>query len=162
LHDRGLILDIGHGAGSFSFITAEQMLGQGILPDVISTDIHQLAIQGPCYDMPVTLSKFLNLGMSIEQVIACATVNPAVAMRKPELGTLNVGAPADVAMFRLEDGEFTFQDIHLNERAGGKLLVNTMTMIDGDVLPQMAELPLQPWAALPEHQRGKVKPVRDG
>jgi dihydroorotase len=160
LHDRGLVLDIGHGAGSFSFNTAEQMLGQGIPPDVISTDIHQLAIQGPCYDMPVTLSKFLNLGMSIEQVIACATVNPARAMRKPELGTLCAGSVADVAMFRIEDGEFTFQDIHMNERAGTRLLVNTMTMIDGEILARADELPLQPWAALPEHQRGKVKPVR--
>jgi dihydroorotase len=100
--------------------------------------------------------------MSIEQVIACTTVNSALAMRKPELGTLNAGAPADVAMFRLEEGDFTFQDIHLNERSGGKLLVSTMTMIDGDVLPRVADLPLQPWAALPDHQRGKVKPVRNG
>ena len=160
LHDRGLVLDIGHGAGSFSFLTAEAMLTQGILPDVISTDIHQMAIQGPCFDMPVTLSKFLNLGMTIEQVIACATVNAAKAMRREDLGTLSVGAAADVATFRIDEGDFTFQDIHMNERKGGRLLVNTMTMIEGDVLPIVEEPPLQPWAKLPAHQAGKVIPVR--
>ncbi|HET7055536.1 MAG TPA: amidohydrolase/deacetylase family metallohydrolase [Thermomicrobiales bacterium] len=160
LHDRGLVLDIGHGAGSFSFDTAEAMIGQGILPDVISTDIHQLAIQGPCFDMPVTLSKFLNLGMTIEQVIACATINAAKAIRLPELGTLCAGAPADVATFRLDQGEFTFQDVHMNQRSGDKLLVNTMTMVDGDILPVIEDKPLQPWAKLPAHQAGKVIPVR--
>ena len=160
LHERGLVLDIGHGAGSFSFLTAEAMLQQGILPDVISTDIHQLAIQGPCFDMPVTLSKFLNLGMTIEQVIACATVNAAKAMRRCDLGTLSVGSVADVAMFKLDEGRFTFQDIHLNERQGNRLLVNTMTMIDGEVLPIVDEPPLQPWAKLAPRQAGKVIPVR--
>lgn len=160
LHEQGLVLDIGHGTGSFSFNTAEAMLQQGILPDVISTDIHQLAIQGPCFDMPVTLSKFLNLGMTAEQVFACATVNAARAIRRDDLGTLSVGAVADVAMFRLDEGEFTFQDVQMNERKGKKLLVNTMTMVDGSVLPQADDLPLQPWSKLPPHQAGKVIPVR--
>ena len=69
MHDQGVILDIGHGAGSFSFDTAEKVLAQGILPDVISSDIHQLSVQGPMFDMPVTLSKFLNLGMRLTDVI---------------------------------------------------------------------------------------------
>ena len=62
LHERGLVLDIGHGAGSFSYQTAEAMLGLGVMPDVISSDIHQMAIQGPMFDLPTTFSKFLNLG----------------------------------------------------------------------------------------------------
>jgi dihydroorotase len=160
LHDRGLVLDIGHGAGSFSFDTAEAMLQQGILPDVISTDIHQLAIQGPCFDMPVTLSKFLNLGMTIEQVFACATTNAAKAIRRDDLGSLSVGSVADVATFRIDEGDFTFQDVRMSVRKGNKLLVNTMTMIDGCVLPQAEELPLQPWSKLPAHQAGKIIPVR--
>lgn len=160
LHERGLVLDIGHGAGSFSFLTAEAMLAQGILPDVISTDIHQIAIQGPCFDMPITLSKFLNLGMTIEQVVACATVNAAKAIRRNDLGTLAIGSVADVATFRIDEGNFTFQDIHLNERKGDRLLVNTMTMIDGDVLPIVEDPPLQPWTKLPAHQAGKIIPVR--
>lgn len=159
LHDRGLILDIGHGAGSFSFETAERMLDQGILPDVISTDIHQLAIQGPMFDMPTTLSKFLLMGMTIEQVIARATSAPSAAMRKPEFGSLKPGSKADVALFALEEGDFTFQDIHMNERKGTRRLVNTLTMIDGEALPQLEERPLHLWAVLPEHQRAKLIPL---
>jgi dihydroorotase len=159
LHDRGLILDIGHGTGSFSFKTAQRMLDQGIQPDVISTDIHQLAIQGPMFDMPTTLSKFLNLGMSLPDVIACATSRPAAAMRKPEHGSLKPGCAADVALFRIDEGDVTFQDIFLNEFKGTRRLVNTRTMIDGVTLPRVPERKLQPWAILPDHQRGKVIPL---
>ena len=104
LQKQGLILDIGHGTGSFGFDTAEVALAQGILPDVISSDIHQLAVQGPMFDMPTTLSKFLNLGMSLPDVIERATSRPAAAMRRPDLGTLKVGSAADIALFRLEEG----------------------------------------------------------
>jgi dihydroorotase len=159
LHDRGLILDIGHGTGSFSFETTERMLDQGILPDVISTDIHQLAIQGPMFDLPTTLSKFLLLGMTIEQVFERATSAPAAAMRKPEFGSLKPGSAADVALFAIEEGDFTFQDIHMNERKGTQRLVNTMTMIDGEELRRLEERPLHVWSVLPENQRGKVIPL---
>jgi len=160
LHDKGLVLDIGHGSGSFSFDTAEKMLAQGVMPDVISTDIHQMAIQGPMFDMPITLSKFLHLGMSLADVIERATSKPAAAMRRPDLGSLKPGSAADIALFTIEEGDFTFQDIFMTERKGTQLLVNTLTMIDGDVLPRVQEDPLQPWATLPEHQRGKIIPVR--
>jgi dihydroorotase len=159
LHDRGLILDIGHGAGSFSFKTARKMLDQGIPPDVISTDIHQLAIQGPMFDMPTTLSKFLTLGMSLPDVVECATSRPAAAMRKPELGSLKPGSAADVALFRIEEGDFTFQDIFMNELKGTQRLVNTLTLVDGEKLPRVPERKLHPWAVLPDHQRGKVIPL---
>lgn len=160
LHDAGVILDIGHGAGSFSFITAEAAIKQGFLPDVISTDIHQMAIQGPMFDMPVTLSKFLSLGMTLEQVIEATTAKPAKAMRKPELGSLKPGSAADVALFRIDEDDFTFQDIFMNERKGTQLLVNTATLVDGEVLPRTPERPLHFFAKLPPHQQGKVIPVR--
>jgi dihydroorotase len=159
LHERGLILDIGHGAGSFSFETAERMLDQGILPDVISTDIHQIAIQGPMFDMPTTLSKFLNLGMTLPQVIERATSRPAAAMRCPDVGSLKPGSAADVALFAIEEGDYTFQDIHMNERQGTQRLVNTLTIVDGDVLPRVPERELQPWAKLSDAQRSKLKPL---
>ena len=129
LHDRGLILDVGHGTGSFSYEVAEAMLDQGLLPDVISSDIHQLSIQGPMFDLPTTLSKFLNLGMSLPDVIERATVRPAKAMRKPELGTLRPGGRADVAVFRLEEGEYAFYDVAMTRRNGTTRLVNTLTMV---------------------------------
>jgi dihydroorotase len=153
LRERGLILDIGHGTGSFSYATAEAMLAQGIPPDVISSDIHQLSVQGPMFDMPTTLSKFLNLGMSLPDVIERATSRPAAAMRRPDLGTLRPGSPADLALFRLEEGAYTFHDVQMAARRGTRRLVSTLTLVDGEPLPQLPERERAPWAILPEHQR---------
>ena len=118
LHDRGLILDIGHGTGSFSFETAEAMLAQGILPDVISSDIHQMAIQGPMFDLPTTLSKFLNLGMSLPDVIERATARAGGgdAPAGPRV-RCEPGSAADVALFRIEEGDYTFQDVFMKRAA---------------------------------------------
>jgi dihydroorotase len=159
LREQGLILDIGHGTGSFSYETAEAMLARGILPDVISTDIHQMAIQGPAFDMPTTLSKFLNLGVSLPDVIERATSRPAAAMRRPEFGSLRPGSAADVALFRLEEGDFEFHDVLLNARSGAQRLVNTLTMVGGEELPRLPERPLHSWSVLPEHQAPFQKPL---
>lgn len=159
LREQGLVLDIGHGAGSFSFDTARTMLGNGVMPDVISTDIHQLAIQGPCFDMPTTISKFLALGMTIEDAIERATIRPAKAIRLDHLGTLRPGSVADIAMFHLEEGDFTFQDIFMNEQNGSQLLVNDATWIDGKQLERVPYPDLQPWAVLTENQRTKMIPL---
>ncbi len=153
LQERGLVLDIGHGTGSFSFEVAETMVEQGVLPDVISSDIHQLSIQGPMFDMPTTLSKFLSLGMSVEEVIERATARPAAAMRRPDLGTLRPGSQADIALFQIEEGEYTFYDVAMAARAGATRLVSTKTLIDGEVLPSLPERDLAPWAVLPERQQ---------
>ena len=153
LHDRGLVLDIGHGAGSFSFPVAEALLEQGLLPDVISTDIHQLAIQGPMFDLPTTLSKFLALGMSLPEVIERATVAPARVIGRQDLGTLKPGSLADVALFRIEEGEYTFYDVEMTSRRGTKRLVNTLTLLGGEPLPLIPESERPVWAVLPEHQR---------
>ncbi len=157
--DHGLILDVGHGTGSFSFEVAERMLAEGMPPDVISTDIHQLSVQGPMFDMPTTLSKFLALGMSLPDVIERATARPAQAIGRSELGTLRPGSPADVAVFRVESGEFTFHDVFLVERTGRERLVNTATIRGGKRLEHVPMPPLQPWSELPEHQRAYQKPL---
>jgi dihydroorotase len=153
LQQRGLVLDIGHGTGSFSYEVTEAMLDQGVLPDVISSDIHQTSRQGPMFDMPTTLSKFLNLGMTLPEVIRRATTNAARAMGRPGLGTLAVGAPADVALFRVEEGEYDFYDVAMQRRNGTTRLVSTLTMVDGAELPRLPERPMHSWATLPEHQR---------
>ncbi|HAX24648.1 MAG TPA: amidohydrolase/deacetylase family metallohydrolase [Chloroflexi bacterium] len=158
LQKRGLVLDIGHGGGSFSYEVTEAMLDQGVVPDVISSDIHQTARQGPMFDLPTTLSKFLNLGMSLPDVIARATTNAAKAMGKPELGTLSVGAPADVAIFRLDEGEYAFFDAGMDRRSGAQLLTATETLVDGEPLPRVPELPMHSWAKLQEHQQGVRRP----
>ena len=157
LRERGLILDIGHGTGSFSFDTTEAALAEGFLPDVISSDIHQLAVQGPMFDLPTTLSKFLNLGMGLPDVIARATSRAAAAMRRPELGTLRPGSAADVALFRVEEGDYTFHDIQMEERKGTKLLVNTRTLLAGEELPRLPERERMIWATLPPAQEGKQR-----
>ncbi len=153
LHERGLILDIGHGTGSFGFETAEIALREGLPPDVISTDIHQLAVQGPMFDMPTTLSKFLNLGMSLPDVIERATSKPAAAMRRPDLGTLRTGSAADIALFRIEEGAYTFYDAQMQSRPGTRRLVNTLTLVDGVPLPRTKERKRMLWANLPAHQQ---------
>lgn len=147
LRERGVILDIGHGAGSFSYAVAEAALAQGIAPDVISSDIHQLSAQGPMFDLPTTLSKFLNLGMPLPDVIDRATRRPALAMRRPDLGTLRPGACADVALFKLEQGDYIFHDSQMSARAGALRLVNTLTLVGGAPLDRAPERPPAPWAA---------------
>ena len=156
LRDRGVLLDIGHGAGSFSYAVAEAALEQGIVPDVISSDIHQLSVQGPMYDLPTTLSKFLNLGMSLPDVVARATCRPAAVMRRPDLGTLKPGSPADIALFRMEQGDYTFHDVDMAPRRGTKRLVNTLTLVNGESLPRLPERERAIWAVLPPHQQRRA------
>jgi len=151
--DRGVVMDIGHGTGSFSFEVAEAMLAQGLPPDVISSDIHQMSVQGPMFDLPTTMAKFLALGMSLDDVVERATSRAARAMNRPELGTLRVGGPADVALFRLREGSFTFYDVAMAPRQGKVQLDNTLTIARGRKLERRPERPLHPWAAIPERQR---------
>lgn len=153
--DEGLVLDVGHGTGSFSFEVAEAMIARGMPPDVISTDIHQLSVQGPMYDLPTTLSKFLALGLSLPDAVARATSRPARAIRRPDLGTLKPGSVADVALFRLEAGSHTFYDVFMASRTGSARLVNTGTIRAGKLMERREAMPLAPWAVLPESQ-GRV------
>lgn len=142
--DRGVILDVGHGAGSFSFPVAEAMVRQGLLPDCISTDVHVMSIQGPMFDLPTTLSKFVNLGMSVSEVIERATINPAkVIRRSDDVGSLELGRTADVAVLELMEGDFEFHDVDLVPRKGTKRLYCRLAVCGGRVLdPEVEGLPL--------------------
>jgi len=156
--DSGVIMDIGHGAGSFSFETAEALMADGYKPDVISSDIHQLSQLGPMFDMPTCLSKFMLLGMSFAETIQAATARPAEVMGlQNEVGTLKPGALADVALFRIEDGDFTFYDIHMNARSGKQLVRNTLTILNGREMPVTIDGPRAPWIELGEHQRTLIE-----
>ena len=110
------------------------------------------------FDLPTTLSKFLNLGMSLPEVIACATINAARAVRLEHAGTLAIGTPADIALFRIEEGDYRFYDVRMHERSGDKLLVNTLTLVGGHLLPQREERARHFWAVVPEIQRGVRAP----
>lgn len=131
---RGVQLDIGHGAGSFSFDTAEKALKQELLPGTISSDVHQYNVNGPVFDLATTLSKFLHLGLSLEQVIERATKNPAATFGFPQgLGTLREGAEADVAVFQLAEGDFEFVDALGQKRMGHRKLMPVATVKAGRI-----------------------------
>ena len=109
--DRGVIFDVGHGVGSFSFEVGRRALADGLLPDTISSDLHAHNINGPVFDLATTLSKFLYLGLPLDQVIARATHAPAHAIGwEGRIGTLAPGAQADIATFELAEGSFTLTD----------------------------------------------------
>lgn len=132
---RGIILDIGHGAGSFNFEIAEAVFAQGFKPDCISTDLYSGNVRGPVYDLPTTMSKFLHVGMSLEEIILAATTRPAEALgKKGELGRLEVGGVGDVAVFELLEGEFEFYDAQGNRRVGNRKLVNILTVRGGEII----------------------------
>ena len=148
--DSGVVMDIGHGTGSFSFETAEALMAAGRRPDVISSDLHQLSVNGPAFDLPTTLSKFLALGMSLPEVIEAATARPAgVLGRLREIGTLRPGTLADVGLFRLLEGDFPLQDIAGNVRHAKHLLRATGTLIGGRLLDPIPQPPPAPWACDP-------------
>ena len=108
---RGIVFDIGHGAGSFSFEVAEKAMSQGLFPGNISSDLHFYNVEGPVFDQVTTLSKFLHLGMALEEVIRLSTVTTATTMGMADrLGTLRVGAEGDVTVMRLDEGRFPLTD----------------------------------------------------
>jgi dihydroorotase len=109
--ERGVIFDIGHGGGSLGFGTARAMLDAGFLPDVISSDVHVISIDGPAFDLLHTLAKFHALGMELPDLVACATVNAARAIRRPDLGTLKPGVGVDASIFRILDEPTIYHDV---------------------------------------------------
>jgi len=109
--ERGVLFDIGHGMGSFSWKTARAMMAKGFPPDTISSDVHALCIEGPAYDQVTTMSKFLPLGMSINDIIAASAINAAKAVQRPELGALRPGAAGDASILELRDGAFKLEDV---------------------------------------------------
>ncbi len=116
--ERGVLFDIGHGAGSFDFEVAETMMAAGFPPDIISSDVHVLCIDGPAFDNMETMSKFLTLGMPLPEIVRAVTATPARALGRPDLGDLSVGSTGDATIMRLEEGAFTFEDVRGQTRIG--------------------------------------------
>lgn len=130
---RGVVIDVGHGGGSFDYTIAEPALAQGLVPDTIGSDIHAVSGNTPGMPyLPWVMSKFLNLGFPLEQVIAMATINPArVIGRVDKLGTLQIGAPADVSILELVEQPVTFVDTRKNTREGRRWLKPIQTVRAG-------------------------------
>ena len=135
--ERGVRLDVGHGVGSFGFDVAEKAMPQGVIPGTISSDLHHYNVNGPVFDLATTMSKFLHLGLPLEKVIEMSSTNPANTFGFPQgLGTLREGAEADVAVFSLIEGDFTYTDAEKQTRVGHRKLVPVATVKSGRIYGQ--------------------------
>jgi dihydroorotase len=128
---RGVGFDIGHGKGSFAFKTARAMLANGFYPDTISSDVHALCIDGPAFDQVTTLSKFLCMGMPLGDVIAASTVNAAMALKRPELGSLKPGSAGDATVLSIRQGSFDYVDVVGEHMEGDQRILSEGVVLGG-------------------------------
>jgi dihydroorotase len=129
--ERGVLFDIGHGRGSFAFKTARAMLANGFYPDTISSDVHILCINGPAFDQVTTMSKFLCMGMSLYEVVKASTVNAAMALRRPELGSLKPGSVGDATLLSIREGKFDYEDVVGEHLIGDRKIASEGVVIGG-------------------------------
>ncbi|MBI2680675.1 MAG: amidohydrolase/deacetylase family metallohydrolase [Candidatus Solibacter usitatus] len=145
---RGVIFDVGHGGGSFLFRQAVPAVKQGFVPDSISTDLHISSMNAGMKDMLNVMSKFLNIGMSLDEVILRSTWHPAREIKHEELGHLSVGAPADVAVLRVAKGNFGFVDVFGARMKGTQKLECELTLRDGRVVWDLNGITRTDWDKL--------------
>jgi dihydroorotase len=160
---RGVIFDVGHGGGSFLWRVAVPAIEAGFLPDSISTDLHIGSMNAGMKDMLNVMGKFLAMGVALPDVIARATWNPAREIGQQErLGHLSVGAPADVAVLRLEQGQYGFVDMHGARMAGTRRLACELTLRDGRIVYDLNGLARPDWKTLPPDYTSTGDPRWDG
>jgi dihydroorotase len=165
--ESGVILDLGHGAGGMTFASAEAMIAAGLKPHVISSDLHQMSRHGPSvitsdaaespfirvwdddeekFDLLTCVDKLMALGLGLDEVVAAVTSAPAALMGcQAELGTLAVGARADLGIFELQEGAFEFHDTVGDAKSGTRRLVNVATLIGGREMERQAPRAPAPW-----------------
>ena len=130
---RGVLLDVGHGSGCFSWRVAEAACARhNFWPDTISSDLHIFNLVSPVVDLPTTMSKFHHLGMSLENVIRAATTRAAEAMNQPQLGRLQVGRPADITVLQMDEGRHVLTDSASEERIASRRLVPICVFKNGE------------------------------
>jgi dihydroorotase len=142
---RGIIFDVGHGGGSFLFAQAIPAIKQGLKPNSISTDLHTGSMNGAMKDMLNIMSKLLNIGLTLEEVVTASTWNPAQIINRKELGNLGTGAPADIAVFSLDKGTFGFIDVDGTKVTGDKKLTCQLTVMNGRVAWDLNGLAAKPY-----------------
>ena len=142
---RGVLFDVGHGAGSFLFRQAVPAMKQGFIPDSISTDLHTGSMNAGMKDMLNVMSKFLNLGMSIQEVILRSTWNPARQIKRTELGSLGAGSTADLVVLSLKKGNFGFIDVDGGKMMGTQKLECELTIREGRVVWDLNGLSRPDW-----------------
>ncbi|HSU66367.1 MAG TPA: amidohydrolase/deacetylase family metallohydrolase [Tepidisphaeraceae bacterium] len=147
---RGVIFDVGHGGGSFAWRVAVPFMQQGFLPDSISTDLHIGSMNAGMKDMLNVMDKFMAMGMSLDDVVARSTWNPAKEIHHEELGNLSVGAPADITVLRVEKGVFGFTDMYGARMDGEQRLAAELTLRDGRVVYDLNGITRPEWTTLPK------------
>lgn len=147
---RGVIFDVGHGGGSFAWRIAVPAIQQGFLPDSISTDLHITSMNAGMKDMLNVMSKFLALGLPVEDVIAESTWHPAREIHHDELGNLSVGSPADVSVLRVAEGAFGFTDMYGARMAGHQKFECELTVKDGKIVYDLNGISRPEWRTLPK------------
>ncbi len=146
---RGILFDLGHGAGSFWFRNAVPAYSQGFYPDVISTDLYLDNVAGPVINLLHVMSKYLSMGMPLEEVIYRTTKGPAKVAGHEELGDLRPGACGDVAVLRAEEGQFSYADSGHARMNGSKRLSCVMTIREGRIVYDPGGLGMPPWETAP-------------
>lgn len=131
---RGILFDVGHGGGSLIWHQVIPSMQQGFYPDIISTDLHTSSMNGGMKNMTNLMSKFLNMGMPLEEVIRRSTWNPARYIGREDLGHLSEGVVADVAVFNLREGDFGFIDARRRTMKGTRKLEAELTIRAGEVV----------------------------
>jgi dihydroorotase len=142
---KGILFDVGHGSGSLWFRIAVPAIKQGFLPDTISTDLHKSSVMLPRATMINVMSKFLAMGLTLDQVIERSTINPAKAIRRPELGSLEEGGIADIAVLEVMNGKFGFLDSGHGKLTSDKALRCVLTVRNGEVVWDTDGLSLTDW-----------------
>ncbi|HSU58486.1 MAG TPA: amidohydrolase/deacetylase family metallohydrolase [Bryobacteraceae bacterium] len=159
---RGVIFDVGHGGGSFTWRVAVPAIKQGFLPDSISTDLHIGSMNSGMKNMLNVMSKFLAMGLTPDEVIARSTWNPAREIHHEELGNLSVGSPADVSVLRLAKGDFGFTDMYGARMDGNQKFVCEMTVKGGRVMYDLNGISRPDWKTLPKDYTNIGDPRWDG
>ena len=149
---RGIVFDTGHGGGSFWFRIAVPAMAQDFPPDTISTDLHKSSRMLPNATMPITMSKFLGLGMTLKEVVYRSTHKPAEVIRHPQLGHLSIGAEADLAAFALHEGDFAFVDSGRARMRGQQKLECELTLRAGRVVWDLNGRSLVDWDKAGEYR----------
>ena len=147
---RGVVFDVGHGGSSFRWATAAPLMKAGFIPDSISTDLHTSSMNAAMKNMLNVMGKFLAMGMSLDEVIARSTWNPAREIQLEQLGNLSVGSPADIAVLRVEKGKFGFLDPAGGRLDGDRRLSCELTVRDGIVVHDENGMTGEPWDTVGE------------
>ena len=142
---RGIVFDVGHGGGAFAFSQAIPAFKQGFMPNTISSDLHDQSMNGAMKEMSNVMSKFIAMGMSLQEVILRSTWNPANVIKRTDLGHLSPGAEADIAVFSLRKGNFGYTDVRRNKINGSEKLETELTIRAGRVVWDLNGLAATDW-----------------